>query len=334
MNKQPWIETYDVVMPILKRDWPAAQVNLPFVFKNLPIRRLVVLSGADLEPLLPRDERIVFVNENELMEGLTLASVKKAMYARIYTDKRAGWYFQQFLKLGYARVCTEKAYIVWDADTVPVRPISFQNEQGQYLFNVRPEYNKPYFDTMKTLLGLEKCQEDSFIAEHMIFDTQRACRMLDEIEANDRLPGTAFWEKILAAVPLDALKGSGFSEFETYGTWAMTRCPGRYEVRPLHGLRSGKNILGQAPDAETLEWVGQSYDTVAMEKFSASTPLRHLAASGRYRAGHTAVQLNALKERFHVIPAVYGWGRGLWPRFKIWGGKYKRMLRAKQTNKK
>ena len=207
MNKQPWTETYDVVMPILKRDWPAAQVNLPFVFKNLPIRRLVVLSGADLEPLLPRDERIVFVNENELMEGLTLASVKKAMYARIYTDKRAGWYFQQFLKLGYARVCTEKAYIVWDADTVPVRPISFQNEQGQYLFNVRPEYNKPYFDTMKTLLGLEKCQEDSFIAEHMIFDTQLACRMLDEIEANDRLPGTAFWEKILAAVPLDALKG-------------------------------------------------------------------------------------------------------------------------------
>ena len=168
----------------------------------------------------------------------------------------------------------------------------------------------------------------------MIFDTQLACQMLDEIEANDRLPGTAFWEKILAAVPLDALKGSGFSEFETYGTWAMTRCPGRYEVRPLHGLRSGKNILGQAPDAETLEWVGQSYDTVAMEKFSASTPLRHLAASGRYRAGHTAVQLNALKERFHVIPAVYGWGRGLWPRFKIWGGKYKRMLRAKQTNKK
>ena len=70
------------------------------------------------------------------------------------------------------------------------------------------------------------------------------------------------------------------------------------------------------------------------EKFSASPPLRHLAASGRYRAGHTAVQLNALKERFHVIPAVYGWGRGLWPRFKIWGGKYKRMLRAKQTNKK
>ena len=64
MNKQPWIETYDVVMPILKRDWPAAQVNLPFVFKNLPIRRLVVLSGADLKPLLPRDERIVFVNEN------------------------------------------------------------------------------------------------------------------------------------------------------------------------------------------------------------------------------------------------------------------------------
>ena len=43
----------------------------------------MVLSGADLEPLLPRDERIVFVNENELMEGLTLANVKKTMYARI-----------------------------------------------------------------------------------------------------------------------------------------------------------------------------------------------------------------------------------------------------------
>ena len=322
------MQTYDVVMPILKRDWPAAQANLPFVFRNLPIQRLVVVSAPDIRDLLPQDERIVFVDENELVPGLTLAAVKKLMYSRIYTDKRAGWYFQQFLKMGYARICQGRAYVVWDADTVPVRPVRFENEAGQYLFTLRQEFNPPYFETMRTLLGLEKIEKESFIVENMVFDTALMQELLDRIEANSALEGQVFWQKILYAVSPENLKGSGFSEFETYGTYVTTLHPGRYATRHMETLRSGKNILGAQPVPEVLEWAGQSYDLVSMEKFSASTPLVCLANSPRYRASHTAAQLDALKERFHVIPAVYRWGARLWPRFKIWGGKYKRKLRA------
>ncbi|MBQ8647851.1 MAG: hypothetical protein IJ484_06900 [Oscillospiraceae bacterium] len=327
------MKSYDIVMPILKRDWPAAQVNLPFVFKNLPVKRLVVLSGPDIQELLPDDERIVFVNENELVERLSLAAVKKIMNERIYTDKRAGWYFQQFLKMAYARVCTDEQYVVWDADMVPVQSICFEQEDGRLLFSLKEEYNPPYFETMKTLLGLEKCIPESFIAENMIFDTALMCAMLDEIEANDAVQGGAFWEKCLYAVKQEDLKGSSFSEFETFGTWVMTHHPERYATRRLKALRSGKNILGKTPSAEVLEWAGESYDTVSMEKFNASTPLRHLAASEKYRATHTAAELDELKGRFKVIPAVYRWGKGLWPRFKIWGGKYKRKLRALRQKK-
>ena len=322
------MQTYDVVMPILKRDWLAAQANLPFVFKNLPIKRLVVLSAPDIKELLPDDDRIVFVDENELFPGLTLAAVKKLMYSRIYTDKRAGWYFQQFLKMGYANICQDEAYVVWDADTVPVRKVGFVDEAGRYQFSLREEYNIRYFDTLRTLLGLEKVEKESFIVENMIFDVVLMRELLAKIEANTALDGTVFWEKIIYAVKEEDLKGSGFSEFETYGTYVMTLHPGRYSTRHLRTLRSGKNILGAQPSEEMLEWAGQSYDLVSMEKFSASTPLVRLASNPKYRAQHTAEQLDDLKNSFHVIPAVYCWCTRLWPRFKIWGGKYKRKLRA------
>ena len=323
----PGAETYDVVMPVLKRDWPAAARGLPLVLQNLPLRRLVVVSGPDLLPLLPRDARIVFQDENALCPGLTLAAVKAAIYRRIYTDKRAGWYFQQFLKLAYARVCEGAAYITWDADTIPLRPIPYRNEAGQYLFTLKDEYHTPYFDTIRTLFGIEKQRPESFIAENMIFDAALVRGMLDELEADPALEGGAFWERIINAIAQEQLAGTGFSEFETFGSYVTARHPGRYAVRRLATLRSGKNILGEAPTPEMLAWAGQSYDTVSIEKFNASTPLVLLAKSPAYRARHTAAQLEAHKQGYKIIPAVYGWGRSLWPRFKAWGGKYKRMLR-------
>ncbi len=322
-----FLKTYDVVMPILKRDWPAAERGLEFVLQNLPLRRLVVLSAPDILPLLPADGRVAFMDENTLCPGLTLAAVKELIYRRIYTDKRAGWYFQQFLKLAYARVCTDEAYITWDADTIPLRPIPYQNGAGQYLFTIKDEYHPPYFDTLGALLGLQKQIPESFIAENMIFDTALVNEMLGEIEANGALEGGAFWEKILYAVAPGQLAGSAFSEFETFGSYVLAKYPGRYALRRLETLRSGKNILGEAPSREMLLWAGQSYDSVSIEKFSASTPLVLLAKSGAYRAGHTAAELEACNQRYKLIPAVYGWGRSLWPRFKAWGGRYKRMLR-------
>ena len=324
----------DVVMPILMRDWPAAQINLPYVFRNLPVKLVVVVSSRQLEPLLPRDPRLAFVCEDELLPGLTLQAVKDVMYRRVYSTHRSGWLFQQFLKLGYARLCGDEAYITWDADTIPVRPIAFENEEGQLLFTLKEEYNAPYFETMENLLGLKKAVKESFIAENMIFDTALVNRMLEEIEANTRLPGESFWEKILWAIPEESLQKSGFSEFETFGTYAVTRAPERYALRHLATLRSGKNILGASPTPAMLDWAAESYDTVSMEKFSESTPLRFLAASRRYRQNHTAAQLEAYKNRFHVIPAVYRWASHLWPNFKIWGGKYKRRLRARLKQKR
>lgn len=324
MNKA---DTFDVVMPVLKRDWPAAERGLAYVLQNLPLARLVVLSAPDILPLLPKDGRVVFVDENTLCPGLTLAAVKKNIYRRIYTDKRAGWYFQQFLKLAYARVCADEAYITWDADTIPLRPIPYKNEAGQYLFTLKEEYHPPYFDTIHTLLGLKKQLPESFIAENMIFDAALVREMLCEIEANTELEGEAFWQKILFAIAPGQLAGSAFSEFETFGTYVTARHPGRYAARRLATLRSGKNILGAAPTPEMLLWAGKSYDTISIEKFSAVTPLVLLSRSPAYRAKHTAAQLQAHKQQYRLIPAVYGWGRSLWPRFRAWGGKYKRMLR-------
>ena len=85
---------------------------------------------------------------------------------------------------------------------------------------------------------------------------------------------------------------------------------------------------------ELLDWAAESYDTISMEKFSVSTPLRFLAASERYRKNHTAMQLEEYKNQFRIIPAVYGWATHLWPNFKIWGGKYKRAWKQRFQNRR
>ncbi|MEI3192244.1 MAG: DUF6492 family protein [Lachnospiraceae bacterium] len=65
------------------------------------------------------------------------------MTKRTGKASRSGWYFQQFLKFGYAQVCEDEYYIVWDSDTVPLHPIShFQD--GKPVFTKKEEMEPPY----------------------------------------------------------------------------------------------------------------------------------------------------------------------------------------------
>ena len=43
--------------------------------------------------------------------------------------------------------------------------------------------------------------------------------LIDQIEANTKLSGQTFWEKILMAIDGRNIHLSGFSEYELYGTY-------------------------------------------------------------------------------------------------------------------
>ena len=71
------------------------------------------------------------IDENELLPGLTFSTVADILM-KYCPNKRlnVGWYFQQFLKLGFARskYCKDY-YLSWDADTLPLAPITFFEDE-------------------------------------------------------------------------------------------------------------------------------------------------------------------------------------------------------------
>ena len=260
-----------LVMPIKASDWQTAQRCIPYITVNLKPRKIIIISSSELRNKLPND--IVFIDENNLIEGMTLNRVRTALENAGGNPRYAGWYLQQFLKLGFSRVCPDPYYLVWDADTLPLSPISFFDENsGQPVFNLKREYVEPYFSTMNNLLNLKKERPESFISEHMLIDTTICKLMLTEIETNGQVNGTAFWEKCIFASDFSH-STQAFSEYETFGTYVEAKYPNKYKTRKLQSFRPGSDFLGDSPAPEILEWVSKDFETVSFEHWSTPLPV-------------------------------------------------------------
>ena len=108
---------YDVIVPMTKDNLPVFRTNIQWMKRNLDCKRIIVIGAEGLREE-SRKLGAEFLNEDQLCEGMTLGAVKEYMTKRTGKASRSGWYFQQFLKLGYAQVCEDEYYIVWDSDTV------------------------------------------------------------------------------------------------------------------------------------------------------------------------------------------------------------------------
>ena len=180
-----------------------------------------------------------------------------------------GWYYQQFIKMQYSRMCSDEYYMVWDGDTIPCKDISmFQVESGKPYLDLKHEYHKEYFETMGRILpGFSKVIERSFISEHMLFRTDIMQNLLADIEKNDSISGTTFWEKIINSIPEDKIQSSAFSEFETYGTYVALKYPTVYKLREWHSFRQGGTFF----DMDTIcdrdfEWLAKDFHAISFEK--------------------------------------------------------------------
>lgn len=256
---------YDVVMVIKAADWNTARINLSYIRKNLKPKRIVIISSGQLREYLKPEDQVVFINEDKLYTGLSFQSVRAFFEERKLPLSLTGWFLQQFLKFAYAFVCEDEYYLTWDADTIPLNPVSMMDEAtGKPCFDMKPEYVEPYFDTLYNLLGLKKIEEESFIAEHMLFSVQVVKDMIFRIEQNDGIFGETFFEKILNASDF-CRQGNVFSEFETYGTFCRYYYPDLYVKRHIDSFRGGKMFLGEEPSQAVLSWVSKDKDIVSFE---------------------------------------------------------------------
>lgn len=223
---------------------------------------LVITSAGNLPVLEQRLNGLVagitFLDEDRLIPEIKLATIQGILQQKAGAPRRGGWYFQQFLKM---QACTfagiAEHYLIWDSDTILLRELEFFDEQGRVLVTPTKRHNKPYFQTLKRLLDLEKRTDYSFVAEHLMVRTAYMRELLERIEecATDRQSWT---EAILDAVTPAHLPTIGFSEYETYGTYVAARYPDSFTTRELKGTRKGAAAFGMDPDAHDLFALMQS----------------------------------------------------------------------------
>lgn len=177
--------------------------------------------------------------------------------------KNYGWYFQQFLKLGFALSDYAKdEYLVWDADTVPLNRLNFTDDNGNNYILVKKEHHKPYFNTIDNLFKVNQKANYSFIAEHMVFNTEIVREMIKRIEENSEKQ-YKWVEQCIAAITDNTLQG--FSEFETYGTYCLNYHPDKLIIRYLNTFRWGSLIYGISVSEKELNRLRFDLDTVSFE---------------------------------------------------------------------
>lgn len=256
---------YNVVMVVKADDWDMAKHNLKYIRKYLKPKQIVIIASSKMRSLLNSNDHVRFLDEDQLYEGLTFEKIREFFALRQMSLSSTGWYLQQFLKLAYAFVCKDEYYLVWDADTIPLREIPMLDPQtGRPYFDMKPEYIASYFSSIRNLTGMEKVETESFIAEHMLFRTQIVRQMITAIEQNHYICGMHFFDKILCAADYSE-RERAFSEFELYGTFCKYVYPNLYQKRHLRTMRCGKMFLGAVPKKEVLQWAAKDKDTISFE---------------------------------------------------------------------
>jgi hypothetical protein len=127
-----------------------------------------------------------------------------------------GWYIQQLIKIKLSSNFEDMDNIlIWDSDTIPLRPLNFIRNDGEFNYYYGSEFHKPYFNTLKKILGIDKVSPHSFIAQ---------CFPLKSILAKDFIENIdkKYWmEKIIDN--LDQSSDCAFSEYESLGNFILTK---------------------------------------------------------------------------------------------------------------
>ena len=272
---------YNIIIPCARKDLSFIPKVVKYIRKNLiEADRIYIITNTDNISYLQRHLKksdttnVVTLDENKMLKNLSFAIVKEYLSKKEWYV-RQGWYFQQFLKMGFALTDYAKDYYLsWDADTLPLSQLSFFDD-GYPLFTIKKEFHPAYFETMEKLFeGGGKVFDYSFIAEHMLFKTSIMKELICEIEANKKLEGKDWVEKCINACEFsqtDIYKEPYFSEFETYGTYANIHHPDLYRMRQLNTFRGAGYIRGRKISDKMLETISLDLDIASFE-YGATPP--------------------------------------------------------------
>lgn len=207
----------EVLIPVGPRDLEVAPLALASVRRYL-MNRMTHIAVATphahlsaVRNLLPGVE--IIADEDILSDELRRSIVLAA------PSGREGWLTQQFVEMVYVASAAKRSCLVWDADTIMVRPQTLMAGNVAAL-PISLEHHPPYFELIRRLLPTLPLPEwSSTVAHHMIMDPELLAGLFREIET--RADGRPWWSAILSLV--DRLEQSCMAEYELYGQWVRHR---------------------------------------------------------------------------------------------------------------
>lgn len=225
----------DVLIPAIEKDLEVLGYVIDSARRNIihPIGKIFIIAPESTNIMkLSVEKNCKFVNENKVLP-LTKKDIDycpKKGNARI---DRSGWLFQQLLKLSGDTLSSQDGFLVLDADTVLVRPHTFERD-GKTVFFYRDLYYKPYFDTYRRLFGEDAlCPNFSifFVSHYMFFKKKRVAELKKRIETRHN---TNWYTAILNNINKN--QWDSFSEFETYGNFMFKNHPHEMILKKRHNL--------------------------------------------------------------------------------------------------
>jgi hypothetical protein len=162
--------------------------------------------------IVPKEEVSLFTKKSPsefkvLSEEMFVGNLSENILRR--TDgslNPPGWYLQQIVKLAflYRERNSEGVTVIWDADTIPLKKISFIQDR-KINFYMGSERHEPYFSSINKLLGLKKKIAASFIAQCMACPNEWSLVFFNYLESTK--------EKYWIEEVLDAIDFGTFSSF-------------------------------------------------------------------------------------------------------------------------
>lgn len=262
---------YNIIIPVIYRDYSFLKRTFKYVHRYLNPRKIYIITDIRFKRFLPNDILndidCVVIDQNKLIEDMTIDHIRQLFSKLGRVKMGAGWYFQQFLKMAFALsgYCDTDYYLSWDSDTIPLRNISFFDESGIPYFTMKTEHHEPYFETLGRLLTLSKLNSRSYISENMMFKKSIMIDMINRIQSNHNLKGKTWYEKIVYALVPESVSLMGFSEFETYGNFCFNYYPDSYIERTLSSFRAGGLIQGRFVSDKLLEQLSFDQDIASFE---------------------------------------------------------------------
>jgi len=282
--------SFDIVIACRRKDIETLRLALPRLRQYLPHREIFIFTAKKNFTCFFRKlgSEVELMDEDTVFPDMTLRDLKQEGGLFGFPGG-AGWYFQQFLKFSYPRIRPDQErYLIWDADTVPLRPFQVFGKNGRALLTpattdaARPppgvhldpgttrkmvqatRIHKPYFENYRHLLGESPTFEGSFIAQQMPIHVPTLKRLLDRVE--QRFPGGKSWPwKVIQN--LRGRDGNLFSEYEFYAQFALQHAPEFHEVRPLLWSRAGRLKRWRPSEEQFTQWADQ-LDYVALERWA------------------------------------------------------------------